>query len=492
MQNEQNFSNLIYEYFVMRFHFQYYSYGDLLPTIDTLCRQFSVSSQTVKSALKLMSSEGYISTRNGRNTRVCFRQSNQEFLDYSLRFFSERPTAFTDFYQSCTYIFTPLVIEGLCRINENEGEFLLTLAEYPDSDSLLHFYCFILQKTDNQLAMNLFWEASLFLGFPYFKEDLTSACYNVKFIQDKLKDLVAYALSGNKALIRRCLLDFQKEIITIVTRRVNACMYPVSPEEQVQFNWRIYRDRPQICYSLGTRILHQMYMGEYRGHQFLPSYKTMAGQYNVSISTVRRTIHVLGRLGTVSSVNGIGTRIYMPGECMAVPDFTNQAVRRNLSFYMQAFEIVLYTSQDVILNTFSSIESNVKEEMINQLEDNLKKGHCHLSLWLFLICVASHCPLQGLREIYGKIYGLFLWGYPLRAYCEDTSVLDCALSVFTESVVNALKADDIEKCALLFSEFIARKYPISKNLLLSQGFRDDELKLSPSIKLLITKNKEPG
>lgn len=52
MQNEQQFSNLIYDYFLLRFRFQYYKYGDFLPPIKILCQQFCVSSPPVKAAAK--------------------------------------------------------------------------------------------------------------------------------------------------------------------------------------------------------------------------------------------------------------------------------------------------------------------------------------------------------------------------------------------------------------------------------------------------------
>ena len=50
MRNAPQFSNLIYDFFSLRIQFGYYRRGDTLPTIDTLCRQFSVSAQTVKTA----------------------------------------------------------------------------------------------------------------------------------------------------------------------------------------------------------------------------------------------------------------------------------------------------------------------------------------------------------------------------------------------------------------------------------------------------------
>lgn len=70
MQNEQDFSNLIYEYFFLRIRFGYYRCGDSLPPIDTLCREFNVAPLTVTAALRRLRSEGFISMHNGRPTMV--------------------------------------------------------------------------------------------------------------------------------------------------------------------------------------------------------------------------------------------------------------------------------------------------------------------------------------------------------------------------------------------------------------------------------------
>ena len=68
MHNEPAYSKLIYEYFVLRFQFQYYKYGDKLPPIETLCRKFGVSPLTVKAALTRLQEEGYVSIQHGKCT----------------------------------------------------------------------------------------------------------------------------------------------------------------------------------------------------------------------------------------------------------------------------------------------------------------------------------------------------------------------------------------------------------------------------------------
>lgn len=47
----------------------------------------------------------------------------------------------------------------------------------------------------------------------------------------------------------------------------------IPDQEQISFVWRIYNGHPQVCYDLSYRLLHEMYMGEYRNKEFLPSYE---------------------------------------------------------------------------------------------------------------------------------------------------------------------------------------------------------------------------
>ena len=162
MQNKQHFSNLIYEYFFLRIRFQYYECGDTLPSIDTLCDEFSVSSQTVKSALRRLRSEGYISMHNGRPTTVIFRQTGEDLSDFITGYYSKRYKAFADLNETGLLIYIPLIMEGLCRMNDDEISGIFQLSEQPTTDNLLHFYCFVLQKLDNPLIMNLFWETAMF------------------------------------------------------------------------------------------------------------------------------------------------------------------------------------------------------------------------------------------------------------------------------------------------------------------------------------------
>lgn len=62
---------------------------------------------------------------------------------------------------------------------------------------------------------------------------------------------------------------------------------------------------------------------------------------------MRRTISLLNQLGATSSLKVKGTLIYPPKEHGVEPDFSQNALRRNLAYFMQAFEMILFTCKEV-------------------------------------------------------------------------------------------------------------------------------------------------
>ncbi|GAA6408245.1 hypothetical protein K040078D81_23620 [Blautia hominis] len=121
MRSEQQFSNLIYEYFLKRIQFRYYKCGDLLPSIDTLCREFSVSALTVKIGLQRLRAEGYIDMHNGRSTKVIFKQTQAEAYQCANQYFSRRIESFKDLYQTTEMIIMPLLLDPMRGWRRNTG-----------------------------------------------------------------------------------------------------------------------------------------------------------------------------------------------------------------------------------------------------------------------------------------------------------------------------------------------------------------------------------
>ncbi|WP_195269835.1 GntR family transcriptional regulator [Eubacterium sp. 1001713B170207_170306_E7] len=485
MPNKQRRSNLIYEYFILRFWFQYYKYGDTLPSIDSLCREFSVSSLTVKEAFSRMRAEGYISTQQRRSTVVTFKKTDAELKAYAADYFSKRKTTFPDLYQSTEMIFIPLLIEGFLRMDEKDFDCVYRWAERSGPDDLTRIYCFVLQKMDNPLIMNLFWETSLYLGLPYLSEKDSAGPCSTDMMRKRIETVIRCGQMKNPRRILEAHLTFQKDVSKKLTQYMGRQTATAAQQETVPFTWRIYRDRPQICHTLAVHILHEIYSGQYRNADFLPSYTQLAKQYGVSVSTIRRTVSLLSQIGAVRTINGKGIRIFSLNERSGKPDFSQSAIRRNMALFIQSYEIITYTCRAIVRTVLPLLSDSQLEALLLQLETNLSTGNSVHSPGSILTRIIEHAPLQGIKEIYGKLYGLLFWGYPVSRY-ERSARLDLQMSAFTKASVDALRAKDFDQCARLLSGLLSREFKEAEAYLLKNGFQPDETRLSPSVRLLST------
>lgn len=485
MHNEPAYSKLIYEYFVLRFQFQYYKYGDKLPPIETLCRKFGVSPLTVKAALTRLQEEGYVSIQHGKCTQVTFQQDESAYRQFKQDFFADRVPLYSGFYKTMDLIFLPLYVESFQRMDEKDLTYLRHITERLNPDDLVNLYCFLLQKLENPLVLNLFWETSLFLGFPSLNQIDLPGFYSIELMKKRISQLIT---SGQKK-DHKLIIDSQGALERDISEKFIDYLAGQTSKETVRkpisFRWRIYRDRPQICYNLATRILHHIYLGEYRKESFLPSYQTMADKYRVSLSTIRRTIRLLNEIGAVHSINGKGTHILSFDEQEHEPNFDNPAIRRNLAYFINAFEILKFSIEGISRITLPVISPSIRNDLIKHLESHLQSHSSQLASNELLVFISTYSPLPELREVYEKLYRLMLWGVPLLRHRREESGIEETTIQFTKQMIASLKKEDFNGCAKLLGDLYAQQYPIAEAYLYRRGLKPEELRCPPAIRLAI-------
>ena len=116
-------------------------------------------------------------------------------------------------------------------------------------------------------------------------------------------------------------------------------------------------------------------------------------------------------------------------------DLTHPVIRQNIAYFIQSFELLAESCREVIRITLESLSGKEKDELTDMLEDSLSTGLYILSSQSIFTFTAEHSPLQGIREIYGKLYSLNLWGYPLKKFRKRMPDFDSAIRAFTENSV---------------------------------------------------------
>lgn len=487
MQNGQQFSNLIYNYFLLRFRFGYYKPGETLPLVETLCQELNVAENTVKSALRQLRAEGYIDMRSGHTTTVLFQQSEQEYQDFIVSYYSRRRDSHADLYASAELLFIPMMLEGLRRMSGEELDALSRLSEQAETSDLLRFYFLLLQRLHNSLVMNLFWEALFFWGVPFSRREGRPSQYAVDMIRNRMRQLIVGARSQSWGVVRDALIKYQREDSSAAVNFLNQNVPSVAKKEQVPFVWRVYRVHPQICFGLSVQLLHEIYIGKYRNQEFLPSYAALAEEYDASVSTVRRTIATLHSLGAVQPVNGTGIRICPIGNPCKPVNLSNSTIRCSLAFYVQGYDMIKLTCEEVTRDFMSVLAPACRENLIGLLEAERRSGRCVVSIFHFLRSITNHHRLQAFRQVYDILYGLFLWGAPLlKENSKYAPRLTQMSERFTKLMLQYLQESDVEGCVAAVKEFLNGQFIAAESFLSQQGMNMEDLRLSSTIQFSVT------
>ncbi|MBU9727184.1 GntR family transcriptional regulator [Diplocloster modestus] len=122
-----------------------------------------------------------------------------------------------------------------------------------------------------------------------------------------------------------------------------------TPIYNVKYSWSSYKKPSQICYSLGMELLTGISRGDYPAGSFLPSLEKLAKEKKVSISTVRRTLLLLGYIGATRSVNGVGTLVMSLDKSADNCDFTQPIVRKRLMDFAESLHFLALSCRAAFL-----------------------------------------------------------------------------------------------------------------------------------------------
>ena len=126
-----------------------------------------------------------------------------------------------------------------------------------------------------------------------------------------------------------------------------------------------------------------------------------------------------------------------------------------------------------------------REELIKGFEKLNQTGFYEVSIWHYLLFITKHSRIEAIRQIYGIIYSLFLWAYPLKASLDATPITDKKGAEFTVAMIQGLKERNTDYCAATVKAYIQEQLPVGKEYLMQNGIKEEELRIFPSIRLLL-------
>lgn len=451
MNADSGIFKLVYEYYEARILYGFYRSGDNLPSIAKICDIFRLAPATVRMALAQLEKNGYIQVDARKAARVIYEGTSGTYRENAARYFVPRKEGIIDLTSSGKLLFEPLWEAGLRCWEENDWDVLRRDMIEPQPDAVampVQLYLLAIGALDNKLMVNFYWEMVRYIRFPYLACEKESRQSRLK-LKDTSKDEVIKVLKESfDASYTRAITDLFAFIDDSRSR------YHMEKVEPVPFCWGIYRQRPQIRYTLVSDIIREISRGRYPQGSYLPSLPQMAQLYGVGQNTIRRTLSILEGLGITKSFQGKGTLIYLKPLQI---DFSMKEIKEGMRLYRESLQLLSITIRNVCIYTLKAVPKETRVHLVEAIRKLRCEGKSYLCFEACLAFIEEKCPLQMVRECYSKIRGLMAWGYPfILLWLQDQS-LDSQYNEVAAQLENHLREERLEEFADDFKQLIEQE-----------------------------------
>lgn len=453
MKADIGLNRLVYEYFEARILYGYYKYGESLPSIHKICQMFHLAPATVRNALASLEKEGYVRVDPRTAPAVIYKAGPAGFRENAAGYFVPRKEGIADFALSERLLFEPLWREGLKRWTDEDWKRLLDNMKHPAGGAVsmpVELFILAFRALDNRLILNLYWEAVRYIRFPYLAMHEDQAVFTDRELEGVSREEVITLLGqtfeawyGPAAADLFSFIEQAKE------------EYGLEEAKQVPFYWNIYRKRPQLRYTLASRVLREIESGYYARQAYLPSLPRMAQHYEVSFNTVRRTLAILDSMGITRSFHGKGTLVLAEPE---KADLANPEIREGVRLYIESLQLITLTIKQVVRYTLEDGTAEEVERLACDIRQLRKKKKSYMVFEVILAFIAENCRLSLVKECYNKLRELIVWGYPIVLLRLREMDMHMEYEDMAEQAGRHLGEGDAEAFSLDVKEIMEREY----------------------------------
>lgn len=439
--------SLIYRFFASQIEFGYYQNGDILPTVEQLQKAYHAASKTVRNAYLQLQEDGYISVSAGRRTVVVYDSTPEECRRNRQRYYLARRDAILAMNTALSPIVVPLLREGCRRLDRQDMRRIKELAaELEAGNFYFSFYCgrAMILALKNHLALGLFNELVSFYQFPHTMLQREPAAERSKQFQELSSQTVAACDSGDPHQLCGAYLRLQSFLYDTIMEYIEQGERELPPQEQIPFVWRVYQDRPQVCYSVSAELIGQIYNDrKYEAGGFLPPYKAMNQAFDVSYITIRRVVELLEQFGVVRAIHGVGTQVVELTPDTVRHQMQSPTVRKLLVRAQEAMQLICITLGDVVGHFFPQ-----PDDMLQRCAAALEVPQGgQPSFQAYFICLeflmyTSSNPY--LKDIWEKLYHITLLGLPTLKARTAESDIAARLTACVEGLLPPLRQGDAQ------------------------------------------------
>lgn len=376
----------IYEHLMTDILNRKYLYGEKLPTLNHLCEKYNVGRNTVRSALNLLETRGFIQNQRGAPAIVRFDINEMESQFMYKKSIYERKQAYEDLFQFLSWCMPDLIIELKKKTNKEE---LIHLAEkintvyinknkiYSQKEFVDKFYGIILEVIalfKNSLLDTLFRDIFHFIYLP-ISDDKQNLKFNqiTQTISDALPKMAGFLLTKNDFVLKHSISLLLSTLSYTTLNYVDKIGSAVDQTEFIAFNWKSTRHLDLRYMQTLIKIILDINNKKYLTS--LPSLQQLSENYQTSLRTVRKACDLLDEYHIIQKSNGLKSRIIIDEIHDPRILLSNKEVMSNIMLYKEALQIllilakglnkpVLSTCADDVLASFIQYQKQASNKMV--------------------------------------------------------------------------------------------------------------------------------
>lgn len=476
MEKELELKQVIYNIIVMQIQFGTFRFGEHLPRIEDSAQWLLVSFDTVSSVYRRLKQEGFITMTKSAGTTVKIQYNEQEIKQNIKDFFSCRKDALMDLSQSVCPLLTNAICAGMRKASPQKLEEIERLCRergpLPPYEMIRHFQN-LYGSLNNDMLMRLLWQSFMFYQAPLLsiREHLIA----VDESRHPLIKMVELCRKEDDASLMTVVNTEQQRLHLTLCRFYEKYDIQTSGKEHITFSWNSYKKPFQICYSLGLELLIAINRGDYPAGTLLPSLSSLASKKHVSISTVRRTLSLLGDIGATKSINGVGTQVLSPDQISENCDFTKVSVRKRLLDCAQSMHILALSCKEVSRITVTSLDTAAIAQCKERLNTVRKNKRFEAIAYSILDLIIEFSPYQAIRTVYASLFQQLIWGYPLRGIRGSQDEINAYLLPYLDTFSDCLNRLDAEGFSVKFEELMQCEFRYTVDHLVNLGIEEAAL-----------------
>lgn len=466
--NRMELHQLIYELFKRQIMFGVHHFEDTLPTMKEASEYFFVSVDTVRKAYLKLKQEGYITLSTGVGAVVSVRYGNRAIRRNIQNFFARRRTALFDLAHSTFPLLSYAQWVSLRYAGPeilDEVEAFCTAKNTPSPYRRVQQFLLIYNSLGNDLLIRLIWQMLLFLQAPFLSYSQNRNYFNGA---GPLRDMVQLCRKKDWKALWNAIELFQRQFISALRLFYNERI-PKGGGEQVEFDWSIYKESSQICYSLGLKLLHEIREDSILEGTYLSAPTKIAEDNGVSLNTVRRTISILNKLGATQTVNGVGTKVLSPPESVKNRNVTHPVIQNRLLTFAQCAQILTLSCRACAQMTGVSLTKFGINAWVNQLKKVKRSGQYEIMVYTCMEFISKFSPYQALQKSYAQLLEQLFWGYPLRDMHGTRESINAFYLPYLNGLINCLEQNELLDFSLILEQLMRKELEFTVNYLKDLG-----------------------